>query len=145
MSAAGEVRPNHMKRMSMKKFASIVRKAIEDLPDEIKQYLDNVVIDVEDEPSVEFLREAGFTEEELAEGESLYGYFVPLEGVSAAEMLENPNRIIIFKNTLEEDFADPKELRIEIRKTVIHEIAHHFGWTDRDLERFEENPNPFQD
>jgi predicted Zn-dependent protease with MMP-like domain len=70
---------------------------------------------------------------------------VPLEGVSAAEMLENPNRIIIFKNTLEEDFADPKELRIEIRKTVIHEIAHHFGWTDRDLERFEENPNPFQD
>lgn len=126
-----------MKRMSMKKFATIVRKAIEELPAEIKQHLENVVIDVEDEPSTEFLREAGFTEEELAEGESLYGYFMPLEGVSAAEMLENPNRIIIFKNPLEEDFSDPKELLIEIRKTVVHEIAHHFGWTDRDLERFE--------
>ena len=134
-----------MNRMSMKKFASIVRKAIEDLPDEIKQCLENVVIDVEDEPSAEFLREAGFTDEELAEGEGLYGYFMPFDGVSAAEMLENPNRILIFKNPLEADFPDPKELRIEIRKTVIHEIAHHFGWSDRDLERFEDNPNPLQD
>jgi predicted Zn-dependent protease with MMP-like domain len=132
-----------MNRMSLKKFASIVRRAIDGLPDEIKQYLENVVIDVDEEPTDDFLRQAGFTEEEIAEGESLYGYFMPMEGVAAAEMLENPNRIIIFKNTLEEDFPDPRELRIEIRKTVIHEIAHHFGWSDRDLERFDENEDPF--
>ena len=59
--------------------------------------------------------------------------------------LENPNRIIIFKYPLEEDFPDPRDLRIEIRKTVIHEIAHHFGWSDRDLERFDDNPDPFGD
>jgi predicted Zn-dependent protease with MMP-like domain len=129
--------------MSMKKFAAVVREAIESLPDEIKEHLENVVIDVEDEPSVEFLREAGFTDEEIEEGESLYGYFMPLEGVSASEMLENPNRILIFRNPLVEDFPDPRDLRIEIRKTVIHEIAHHFGWTDRDLERFDDNPDPF--
>jgi predicted Zn-dependent protease with MMP-like domain len=66
-----------------------------------------------------------------------------MEGVAAAEMLENPNRIIIFKFPLEDDFPDPRELKIEIRKTVIHEIAHHFGWTDRDLEKFDDNPDPF--
>ncbi len=127
----------------MKRFAAIVRRTIEELPEEIRRHLSNVVVDVEEEPSVEFLREAGLTDEEIAAGESLYGYFMPLEGVAAADMLENPNRIIIFKRPLEEDFPDPEELQIEIRKTVIHEIAHHFGWTDRDLERFDADPNPF--
>lgn len=129
----------------MKKFGSVVRKVVEGLPDEIKRYLQNVVIDVEEKPSIEFLREAGFTEEEIAEGDTLYGYFMPLEGLTAAEMLDNPNRIIVFKNPLEDDFADPHELRIEIRKTVIHEIAHHFGWTDRDLEQFDDDPGPFSE
>jgi predicted Zn-dependent protease with MMP-like domain len=133
----------YMARMSLKKFAAIVRQVVEKLPAKIKESLGNVVIDVEEEPSIEFLREAGFTEEEIDEGDSLYGYFMPLEGVAAAEMLENPNRIIVFKNPLEEDFPDPRELRIEIRKTVIHEIAHHFGWSDRDLEKFDDDPDPF--
>ena len=129
--------------MSMKKVAVVVRRAIETLPDEIKQHMENVVIDVEKEPSIEFLREAGFTDEEIEEGDTLYGYFMPLEGVAASEMLENPNRILIFRNPLEEDFADPRDLLIEIRKTVLHEIAHHFGLSDRDLEQFDDNPDPF--
>ena len=131
--------------MSMKKFAAVVREAIDTLPDEIRRHMENVVIDVEDEPSVEFLREAGFTDEEIDAGETLYGYFMPLEGVTASEMLENPNRILIFRNPLEEDFPDPRDLLIEIRKTVVHEIAHHFGLTDRDLEKFDDNPDPFRD
>ena len=131
--------------MSMKKFAAVVREAVDTLPDEIRRHMENVVIDVEDEPSVEFLREAGFTDEEIDAGETLYGYFMPLEGVSASEMLENPNRILIFRNPLEEDFPDPRDLLIEIRKTVVHEIAHHFGLTDRDLEKFDDNPDPFRD
>jgi len=129
----------------MKKFGSIVRKVVENLPEQIKQYLENVVIDVEEEPSIEFLREAGFTEEEIADGDTLFGYFMPLEGLAAAEMLDNPDRIIVFKNPLEDEFPDPRELRIEIRKTVIHEIAHHFGWSDRDLEQFDDNPDPFRE
>jgi predicted Zn-dependent protease with MMP-like domain len=134
-----------MKRMSMEQFAAIVEEAIASLPDEIKRNLDNVVIDVEEAPTDDFLREAGFSDEEIEAGESLYGYFMPLEGIAAPDMLENPNRILIFKFPLEDDFPDPKELRIEIRKTVIHEIAHHFGWSDRDLERFDDNPDPFGD
>lgn len=129
--------------MSMKRFAAVVCDAIDTLPAEIKRHLENVVVDVEDEPSDEFLRDAGFTDEEIEDGESLYGYFMPFDGVAATEMLENPNRILIFKNPLEEDFPNRRDLLIEIRKTVVHEIAHHFGWSDRDLERFDDNPDPF--
>ena len=123
-----------MKRMPMKQFVAVVEEAIETLPDEIKRHLDNVVIDVEEAPSDDFLREAGFTDEEIDAGETLYGYFMPMEGVAAAEMLENPNRILIFKFPLEDDFPDPHDLRTEIRKTVVHEIAHHFGIDDERLQ-----------
>ena len=131
--------------MSMKRFAAVVRRAIDTLPPEIRRHLENVVVDVEEEPSVEFLREAGFSDEEIDAGDTLYGYFMPMEGVAASEMLENPNRILIFRNPLEEDFPDERDLLIEIRKTVVHEIAHHFGLTDRDLEKFDDNPDPFGD
>jgi predicted Zn-dependent protease with MMP-like domain len=131
--------------ISMKAFAAVVRQAIDTLPEEIKRHLENVVVDVEEEPSVEFLREAGFTDEDIDAGDTVYGYFQPLGGTSAPDMLENPNRIIIFRNPLAEDFPDRRELLIEIRKTVVHEIAHHFGLTDRDLEKFDDNPDPFGD
>ena len=134
-----------MARMSMKTFAAVVRRAVETLPESIKEHLENVVIDVEAEPSVEFLREAGFTDEEIDAGDTLYGYFMPLDVERAAEMLEHPDRIIIFRNPLEEDFPDRHELLTEIRKTVVHEIAHHFGWTDRDLEPFDDDPDPFRE
>lgn len=129
----------------MNEFEAVVKEAVDSLPEAIMRHLGNVVIDVEMAPTDDFLREAGFTDEEIEAGDTLYGYFMPLGGVAAADMLDNPNRIIIFKYPLEEDFPDPRDLRIEIRKTVIHEIAHHFGWSDRDLERFDDNPDPFRD
>jgi predicted Zn-dependent protease with MMP-like domain len=55
------------------------------------------------------------------------------------------HRLWIFRLPHIDEFPDPKRLRTEIRKTVIHELAHHFGWTDRDLERFDDNPDPFGD
>lgn len=129
-----------MKRMSMKKFGRIVAEVMASLPEELHRHLANVVVDVEDEPDERTLREAGVTDEEIAEGESLYGLFVPL-GVGADfgetfDLADVPSRIIIFKRPLEEDFDDPDELLKEIRKTVIHEVAHHFRYTDEDLRRW---------
>jgi predicted Zn-dependent protease with MMP-like domain len=134
-----------MKRMSLEKFGRIVRGVMDTLPDAIAQHLDNVVVDVEDEPDERTLRDMGFTDDEIDAGESLYGLFVPmpLQMPDGVDFLDHPHRILIFKNTLEDDFPDPRQLRIEIRKTVIHELAHHFGWTDRDLERFDNTDDPF--
>ncbi len=133
------------KRMTLRKFGDIVRGVLDTLPEEIARHLDNVVVDVEDEPDEETLRQMGLTDEEIAEGDSLYGLFVPMAGAFPEDgsFLDHPHRILIYKRPLEEDFPDPRRLRVEIRKTVIHELAHHFGWTDRDLERFDAKDDPF--
>jgi predicted Zn-dependent protease with MMP-like domain len=137
-----------MKRMSLHRFGRIVARVMETLPEAFQPYLDNVVVDVEEEPDEETLRRAGFTAEEIAAGESLFGLFDPLQlptvfsgdAVDIGAML---HRLVIFKRPLEEEFPDRRQLLIEIRKTVIHELAHHFGWTDRDLVKFDDNPDPF--
>jgi predicted Zn-dependent protease with MMP-like domain len=139
-----------MKRMSMKEFARVVRRVMETLPAEFQPYLDNVTVDVEDEPDDETLRRMDFTEDEIAAGDSLYGLFAPIDlptdwGADAVNLHDLPHRIIIYKRPLEEDFPDRRELMIEVRKTVIHELAHHFGYNERDLEKFDDNPNPFGD
>jgi predicted Zn-dependent protease with MMP-like domain len=136
--------------MSLRKFGRLVARVMETLPEEFKPYLDNVVVDVEEEPDEATLRRAGFTDEEIEAGETLFGLFDPLElpaaysgdAVDTSAML---HRLVIFKRPLEEEFPDPRQLRIEIRKTVVHELAHHFGYTDRDLERFDDDPDPFGD
>jgi predicted Zn-dependent protease with MMP-like domain len=139
-----------MKHMPLRRFGRIVARVMETLPAEFQAYLDNVVVDVRDEPDEELLRSMDFTEEEIAAGESLYGLFVPLDagGAWAGEVVDAndlPHQLLIFKRPLEEDFPDRKRLLIEIRKTVIHELAHHFGLTDRDLERFDAREDPFGD
>ncbi len=132
----------------MRHFCRIVANVMKTLPREFRAHLDNVVVDVEDEPDLRTLRKAGFTNAEIADGQSLLGLFDPLElptayagdAVDTNDML---HRLVIFKRPLEEEFPDPRQLRIEIRKTVIHELAHHFGWNDRDLEKFDDTPDPF--
>jgi len=138
-----------MSDISMKEFKHLVRRVMETLPDEFRPFLDNVVVEVEEWPDDDLLRRAGFTAEEIEEGDSLLGFFDPLElptawsgdAVDTHAML---HRLWIFKGPHEEDFRDPKRLRTEIRKTVIHELAHHFGWTDRDLKKFDDTPDPFE-
>jgi predicted Zn-dependent protease with MMP-like domain len=136
--------------ISMKEFKQLVRRVMETLPDEFEPFLDNVVVEVAEWPDDDLLRRAGFTDEEIEDGESLLGFFDPLElptawsgdAVDTHTML---HRLWIFKGPHEEEFPDSKRLRTEIRKTVIHELAHHFGWTDRDLERFDNTPDPFRE
>jgi predicted Zn-dependent protease with MMP-like domain len=130
-----------MKPMSLRRFGQIVARVMETLPEEFRPYLDNVVVDVEEEPDGETLRRAGFTDEQIVSGESLYGLFAPMIlptpwGADVLDVRDLPHRIIIYKRPLEEDFPSRRQLMTEIRKTVIHELAHHFGYTDRDLAKW---------
>lgn len=136
--------------MSLRSFGQVVARVMETLPEEFRSHLENVVVDVEEEPDQQTLSRAGFTEEEIASGESLYGLFAPMSlptpwGADVVDIRDLPHRIIIFKRPLEEDFPSRRQLMTEIRKTVIHELAHHFGYTDRDLERFDSDPDPFRE
>ncbi len=134
-----------MPRLSMREFKQVVRRVMETLPAVLLPHLDNVVVDVAVAPDRGTLRDVGLSDEEIDAGESVYGLFIPLDqpDMFGTDFVEQPHRIVIYKRPLEEDFPDRRQLMTEIRKTVVHELAHHFGYTDRDLERFDDNPDPF--
>jgi predicted Zn-dependent protease with MMP-like domain len=96
-------------------FEEHVRAALDSLPPELQQAMSNVEIVVE---------------EANAEEPDLYGLYlgIPLteRGEGYAGVL--PDKIAIYRIPLEEEFGDdPDVLEEEIRITVVHEIAHHFG------------------
>ena len=98
-------------------FEALVDQALDDIPTEIASQVHNVVVLVEDEPP--------------ADEPDLLGVY---EGVSLTERTADhtglPDRITVFRRPLLEMCETPEELVREVRITVVHEIAHHFGIDD---------------
>jgi predicted Zn-dependent protease with MMP-like domain len=117
-------------RLSRRRFRHLVAQALQSIPEEIRRRLDNVAVVVEDWPSAEQLAAAGVGPEE-----TLFGLYegVPLtqRGITADPLL--PDKITLFQGPLEEACATEGEMAEEIRRTVVHEIAHHFGIDERRL------------
>jgi predicted Zn-dependent protease with MMP-like domain len=107
-------------------FEKLVDRALAGIPAPFRQYLAEVAIVIDDEPSPDQLRQNG-----MHPDESMYGIY---EGVPrteyGADWLTMPNRITLFRLPLEEDFPDPDDLADEVRITVVHELAHHLGIDD---------------
>ena len=110
-------------------FYELVERALEGLPPELSALLDNVAIVVDDRPD--------FSTPLVVEGSenTLYGLYegVPLteRGWGYSGVL--PDKITIFREPLERDF-EPDELEEQVRITVVHEIAHYFGFDEDRLE-----------
>jgi predicted Zn-dependent protease with MMP-like domain len=118
-------------RLSEKDFDTIVKKAIRSIPEEIQQYLDNIVISVKKRPSNKMLQEMGLPPEE-----PLLGIY---DGVSLMDRSVTspplfPDSIILFQEPLEEMCETIRELEEEIEITVVHEIAHFVGISEERLE-----------
>lgn len=113
------------------RFEELVTEAIDGLPDDILAMLDNVEIVVADAPTVDQLDEAG----KLDAGEMLLGLYegIPLTDRTSGYGMVLPDKITLFQGALESVCADEETLRQEVRVTVIHELAHHFGISDRRL------------
>ena len=110
-------------------FHELVERALEGLPPGLSELLDNVAIVVDDWP--------GYSTPLVADGpeDTLYGLYegVPLTERGAGYHGTLPDKITIFRGPLERDFARG-ELEEQIRITVVHEIAHHFGIDEERLE-----------
>ncbi|MBI2098475.1 MAG: metallopeptidase family protein [Candidatus Wildermuthbacteria bacterium] len=119
-----------MLKYSREQFEKMVNRALEKLPGKVKKRIENVAVCLEDLPTREQLEETG-----SRRGDILLGLF---EGVSETAWGKGfgnvlPNKITIFQKNIER-FADtPEEVEREVRATVNHEIAHHFGWSDREI------------
>jgi predicted Zn-dependent protease with MMP-like domain len=124
----GSRRQRH--RSGHRPFEVLVSSALDAIPEPFAGALGEVAIVIADEPSEDQLRE-----NEIGPDESLYGLY---EGVPrtewGADWATVPNRIVLFRLPLEEDFADPDDLADEVWVTVIHELAHHLGIDDDRLE-----------
>ena len=116
--------------ISRKRFHEIVEEALDGIPPDFQDRLENVAVLIEDEPDEETLADLGLDPAE----ESLYGLYqgVPL-GEREGQHLALPDRILIYYLPLSEDFTDEYHLRREIRITVVHEIGHFFGFSDQRL------------
>ncbi len=110
-------------------FYELVERALDGLPPELAAMLENVAIMVDDWPdySTPLVRENP--------EETLYGLYegVPLTQRGWGYSGALPDRITIFKGPMERDFR-PEELEEQVRVTVVHEIAHHFGFEEERLE-----------
>lgn len=118
--------------MERRRFQRLVRSALADLPSPFSEWLANVDVVVERRPRRHQLRGAG-----LDPDETLLGLY---EGVPVTERgseygLVLPDKITIFQEPLEREFRREEELVQEVRRTVLHELAHHFGISDEELER----------
>jgi predicted Zn-dependent protease with MMP-like domain len=93
-------------------FKALVRSAIDDLPLEFHRALEHVAVVVSDS----------------GRRQHLYGLYQG--GTVARDYFHD--RIVIFRDTLLRDFGhDPEQLKLQVTRTVRHELAHHLGWDEK--------------
>ena len=127
--------------MEKAKFEDLVAQAVEDLPEEFRQRLENVDVVVEEYPSTFQLKKA-----RLNKGYTLLGLYegTPLTQRHSGYGLVPPDKITLFQGTIESKCGGQETtIRKEIREVVLHEIAHHFGIGDVRLKQIENEKKPF--
>ncbi len=111
-------------------FDQLVAEVLQELPADIRRLMDNVQITVEDWPTASTLRSVGLRPEQL-----LFGLYqgVPQTQRTSHYGLVLPDKITIFQGAIERVCRTPAAIRKQVRKTVLHELAHHFGISDQRL------------
>ncbi|MGA7835979.1 MAG: metallopeptidase family protein, partial [Acidimicrobiales bacterium] len=105
-----------MFEISNERFDQLVDEALATLPQELSSQIDNVAIIVDDRPPG-----------------PLFGLYegIPLtkrSPISYSGVM--PDRITLYQATICRHCSSEDEVRAQIRKTVLHEVAHHFGISD---------------
>ncbi len=108
--------------MDRQEFEKLVGEAIEGLPEQIREKMDNVAVVIEDYPKSKQGALLG-----LYEG-------VPRTKRGPGYTLVLPDKITIFQKSIEQIAATPEAIRQQVRQTVWHEIAHHFGFSEEGVQ-----------
>ncbi len=107
-------------RVSREHFERLVGDAIDSLPDEFRRAMDNVRIVVEGR----------------AVGRHLFGLYegIPLTKRTGYGFGIAPDKITIYQDEISDASSNEQELAARVKKTVLHEVAHHFGISDPRLD-----------
>jgi predicted Zn-dependent protease with MMP-like domain len=121
--------------MNRAAFEQLVSNALTRIPRRFRDALTNLVIVVEDEPSVDLLQEM-----EVEPPDTLLGLY---QGTPLTERRWDhgntlPDRILLFQGPLERESDGEDDLVIAIGETLIHEVGHYFGMSEEQIEEIEE-------
>lgn len=121
-------------RVKEAEFREFASRVLEGLPGEFRDRMENVVVVVEDYPSVEDAADADIPPEELL---GLFHGVSRLEREWGGASGQLPDRVVLYKRNIESVCSTKEELVEEIRLTVLHEIGHYFGLSDEEIEKYE--------
>ena len=118
-------------RVSKQVFGDLVERALEELPPQFASFLEEVPVEVRDRPTTAQLRTAG-----VRRGNLLLGLYHgrPRTHRSVEDSGRLPDVIYIFQEHIEQVSDSEKKLVEQVRTTVLHEIGHHFGMSEDDLD-----------
>ena len=114
---------------------ALAQAAVERLPDQFRRFLTDVLLRVEDFPDADVMAEMDLETEFDILG--LYqGRHVGLKGDVFTGAL--PDIIFLYRRPLLEEWCETGEsLEALVTNTIVHEVGHHFGLSDADMERIE--------
>lgn len=117
-------------RLSDEEFEDVIEQAMASIPEGFKHYLEEIVVDVEDMPD-----EATCRSLKLRDPRSLLGLYqgTPLNRRHVEDPYRFPERIVIYQRNLERMCRSKEQMVDQIRRTVLHEVGHHFGLSERQL------------
>jgi len=133
MGVGFKMRSRRHSRSTRERFEMLVAKALGDLPAQFRSRLENIDVVVKDWPTPRQLAEGGLRRTDLL---GLYEG-VPLTERGSDYGMVPPDKITIFRKPIEAKCHLDEEIEREIQVVVRHEIAHHLGMTDEELERIE--------
>ncbi|HJW82903.1 MAG TPA: metallopeptidase family protein [Anaerolineae bacterium] len=126
------MRPVRRRRYTEEEFHLLIDEALASLPPDLRERMSNVAIVVENAPSAAQLRR-----NRVPPGGTLLGLYegIPLTQRTAHYGNVVPDKITLFQAPIEAAAGyDPERIRRQVRRTVVHELAHHFGIDDDRLE-----------
>lgn len=117
-------------KLSADEFADLVDQALQEIPEPLQAYMADVVIDIEPHPDPGTCRSAG-----ISDPRSLLGLYrgTPLTERSVEHYGRLPDHIAIYQRNIERCCRTRRQVVRQIRKTVFHEVGHHFGLDEEDL------------
>lgn len=120
--------------MQEEDFQKLVKESLLELPEKIRQKIENVALCVEQRPSAEQLRKVGIRYSGVLLG--LYEG-VPKTAYGRGFGMMLPDKITIFQESVERFVRTPKAIKELVRNVVWHELAHHFGFGEKQVRELE--------
>ena len=125
-------------KLEENEFETLVKAAVNSLPEKFKEKMENIIVVTEELPSAEILAEM-----KISSPYHLLGLYRGIPYTRRGVWYRNvmPDKIIIFRKPIEARCKNKEEVKESVRKVVIHEIGHYFGLNEIELRKIENDRN----